>query len=355
MYSLSLSKEEEELSKNIYNSSIVFDGLVPWAVLENIELVRQYIDDGITAVNVTVAHSPENFYRGIQKIVKYRKFIEENSKELTLIEKIPDFTKAKNEKKLGVVFGFQDVMPIEDNLDYLDLYYNMGVRIIQLTYNSQNLVGTGCCELFYNGITYFGRKVIKRMNELGIAIDLSHCSDPTTMDAIKLSKKPVYFTHSSIRDLCNSYGRNKTKDQVVALAEKGGVIGITFFPSLVKMNNNTYEVLPSTLEDVLDHMEYVINLVGIDYVAFGSDLCETWVEEKKTPPDSSMRIWRPVRPDVYGKGPTEYYEPYPKGLERHSKFLNLARGLLKRGYKENEIKKILGGNVVRALKEIWKK
>ena len=355
MYNLSLSKEQEKLSKDIYNSSIVFEGLGPYAVLDNLKLIQEYIDNGITAINVTVANWPENFYRGIQRVGKYKRFIEEHSEKLILVKDISDIKKAKNEKKLGIVFGFQDTMPIEDNLDCLDIYYNMGVRIIQLTYNSQNLVGTGCCELFYNGITYFGRKVIERMNELGIAIDLSHCSDPTTMDAIKLSKKPVYITHSSIRDLCNSYGRNKTKDQVVALAEKGGVIGITFFPPLVKMNNTTYEVLPATLEDVLNHMEYVINLVGIDHVAFGSDLCETWVEEKKTPPTSVYRIWRPVRPDVFGKGPTEYYDPSPKGLERHSEFVNLARGLLKRGYKENEIQKILGGNVVRVLKEIWKK
>ncbi len=353
MYNLSLSKEEEELSKNIYNSSIVFEGLGPYAVLDNLKLIQEYIDSGITAINVTVANWPENFYRGIQRVAKYSRFIKEHSDTLILVKNIADIKKAKREKKLGIVFGFQDTIPIEDDLNNLDIYYNMGVRIIQLTYNAQNLVGTGCCELFYNGITYFGRKVIERINELGIAIDLSHCSDPTTMDAIKLSKKPIYITHSSIREICNAYGRNKTKDQIIALAKKGGVIGITFFPCLVKRNNSTYEVLPAKLEDVLNHMEYVINLVDVDHVAFGSDLCETWVEEKSTPATSSLRLWRPLRPDVFGRGPTEFYDPQVEGLERHSEFINLARGLLKRGYKENEIKKILGGNVMRVLNEIW--
>jgi len=353
MYDLSLSKEEEKLSKDIYNSSIVFDGVVTSALLDNLKLVQEYINSGITAVNLTVANFPENFNRGIKKVGKYSSFIKEHSDTLILVKNIEDIKKAKKEKKLGIVFGFQDAIPIEDDLNNLDIYYNMGVRIIQLTYNAQNLVGTGCCELFYNGITYFGRKVIERMNELGIAIDLSHCSDLTTMDAIKLSKKPVYITHASVVDICNAFGRNKTKEQIIALAEKGGVIGITFCPALVKRDSNTYKVLPSKLEDVIDHIEYVIDLVGIDHVAFGSDLFETWFEQKRLTPTSALRIWRPLRPDVYGKGSTEFYDPPPKGLERHSEFINLARGLLKRRYKENEVKKILGGNVLRVLNTIW--
>ena len=354
MYDLSLSKEEEKLAKDIYNSSIVIDGLGPYGVLHDLNLLKEYIDSGITAINVTVSSFPENFSRGIKKVAKYSRFIQEHSDTLILVKKIADIKKAKKEKKLGIIFGFQDTMPIDDDLNNLDIYYNMGVRIILLTYNAQNLVGTGCCELFYNGVTYFGRKVIERLNELGITIDLSHCSDPTTMDGIKLSKKPVFITHASIREICNAYGRNKTKEQIIALAEKGGVIGITSFPALVKRDSNTFEVIPAKLEDVLDHIEYVINLVGIDHVAFGSDLCETWVEEKRTPPESSLRWWRLLRPDVFGVGPIEYYDPQVKGLERHSEFVNFARGLLKRGYKENEIRKFLGENIIKIFKKTWK-
>lgn len=355
MDTLVLSEEQELLAENIYKESIVYDGCVPWGALDYLESAQQCIDGGMTVINLTVAHWPENFDRGVKKIIHYKKIIDNNSDKFMLIKDIADIKKAKEQKKLGIVLAFQDGVPIEDNIDYLNVYYDMGVRVIQLTYNAQNYIGTGCCELSYGKVTYFGRKVIKRMNELGIAIDLSHCSDPTTIDAIKLSEKPVYITHSSVRNICNAYGRNKTDDQIKILAEKGGVIGICLSPTFLRRNNETFEILPSTIEDALDHIDYVVNLVGIDHVAFGSDLVESHIENKTLPASSSIIHWRPLRPDVFGKGTIDRYDPRPEGLESHLKFINLARGLVMRGYREVDIKKVLGGNVVRILEEIWKR
>ena len=155
-------------------------------------------------------------------------------------------------------------------------------------------------------------------------------------------------------------GRNKSDRAIKSLASKGGVIGICFFPPFIKMNEKTYEVLPSTIEDVLNHIEYAVNLVGVDYVAFGSDLTD-WglgTDEhglQKCPPESSLRGWKKRRPDVFGKGSLEYYDPFPLGLQSHSTFINLSRGLVSRGFKEDEIKKILGGNILNLYKKVWDK
>lgn len=355
MNSLMLSEEQEYRAEKVYKESIVIDGCVPWGSLDYLDSAQQCIDGGITVISLTVAHWPHNFDRGTQRVIKYKKIIDDNPDKFVLIKEIADIKKTKEQKKLGIILAFQDSVPIEDKVEYLDAFYDMGVRVIQLTYNAQNYIGSGCCELSYGKITYFGRKIIKRMNELGIAIDLSHCSDPTTIDAIELSEKPVYITHSSVRSICNAYGRNKTEDQIRALAKKGGVIGICLSPSFLKRNNETFKILPSTIEDVINHIDHVVNLVGINHVAFGSDLVESFIERKTLPASSSIRWWRPIRPDVFGKGTTDRYDPRPEGLESHLKFINLARGLIKRGYKKDDIEKVLGGNVIRVLEEIWQK
>jgi membrane dipeptidase len=357
MYNLNLSQDEEFKAKWIYEDSNVIDGCVPWGTLDQKDLnaAQKHIDGGITACNFTVAHFPHNFERAVLRIIKYKKIINDNPDKFMLVNEVSDINKAKKEKKLGIILGFQDTAPIEDNLDFLNVFYDLGVRIVQLTYNTQNLVGSGCCELSYGPLTIFGRRVVQRMNELGITIDLSHCSDETTIDAIKLSKQPVLITHSSVRSICNCYGRNKIDDQIKTLAEKGGVIGICLAPAFIKRDNKTFEVLPSKLEDTIDHIEYVIDLVGIDHVGFGSDICETWLDQKQTPPESSWRNWRPVRPDIFGKGPTETYDLPTEGVEDHTQFNNLARGLIKRGYGESEIKKVLGENFARVLNKTWSK
>lgn len=360
MYDLGLSEKEELLASRIYDEAIVFDGLLPWGPLYHPEYddytVENFLKGGITAANFTIGNYPYNFPKTIDRIVNYKKKINEHSNKLILIKNISDIKKAKKEKKLGIVFGFQDAVPIENNLGYLDILYDLGVRIIQLTYNAQNYVGSGCCELHYGKLTYFGREVVKKMNELGIAIDLSHCSKPTTLDAIECSDKPVYITHSSVYSLCTALNRNKTDEEIKTLAEKGGVIGICLFPPLVRKDRNTNEVLPSSVEDVIDHIEYVINLVGVDHVAFGSDVYDYWTDNKIISKWSSLRYWRPLRPDVFGVKPKNKSKTDPpiEGLENHLSYVNLSRGLVKRGFKKEEIKKVLGENVLRVLGSIWK-
>ncbi len=168
---------------------------------------------------------------------------------------------AKEENKLGVIMNFQNTEQIKGSLDNLELFYNLGVRIIQLTYNLRNLVGNGCTERTDDGLSWFGLKVVDRMNELGMLIDLSHCGDKTSMDAIEYSKQPCAFTHSFPRAL-HDHPRGKTDELLKALAEKGGYIGVTAVPWMFPKR---------TVNDFVKYIEYLVNLIGIDHIGVGTD------------------------------------------------------------------------------------
>jgi membrane dipeptidase len=337
-------------SEMIHKKAIIIDGLLVWGNLDETKYIEELRKGGLTAANLTVAIS-HNFKEAVLRVQHYKSIIKD-SPILMRATTSNDIIQAKEERKVAIILGFQDGRPIEDKLSYLEVFYDLGVRIIQLTYNDQNLIGTGVCEPHCGGLTHFGRRVVKEMNRLGILIDLSHCCDRTALDAIEFSEDPVTFTHVGAYSLCNAHGRNKTDEMLKAVAATGGVIGITFFPPLVRRDPDTYEVLPSSVDHVLDHIDYVANLVGIDYVGFGSDLCAKWLDQGATPPESSIRLWRSLRPDVFGRGPTEQYDPFPKGLDRHTKLINLTQGLVARGYSEEQILKILGGNFLRLFQEV---
>lgn len=356
MYNFNLNKDQEREARCLHEKAIVIDGLTfkNGLGLDYPKDLERMLIGGITATNYTVAHFPHNFAKALEEIEKEKRFLLQN-KHLFFTDSVEGIARAKKDGKIAVIFGFQDGKPIEDDVANLKTFNDLGVRIIQLTYNSQNLIGTGCCERSCGKLSYFGVNVVEEMNKIGMVIDLSHCCDETTVDAIEVSKDPVLFTHSGVRTLCNAYGRNKTNAQILALAEKGGVIGITWFPPLVKRNNLTHEVQKSTVEDVLDHIDYVVDLVGVNHVGFGSDMTGKYLDAGTVPPYSSIRLWRPLRPDVFGTGPTERYDPMPVGLERHSKAMNLTRGLLSRSYSDKEILKILGGNFLRVFGQVWKK
>jgi len=342
---------EREINR-LHHDSIIFDGLLMWGNLDSKKSIREIIDGGVIGANYTIANHSHDFEGAVRNILKYKNVMKENCDLLTLAVTTEDIKKAKNSKKLGIVFGFQDSRAIEE-VDYLEVFYALGVRIIQLTYNVQNLAGSGCCEISGGKITYYGQKLIRKMEELGIALDLSHCGYETTESALEFAERPVLFTHVGVRQLCNAYGRAKTDRQFEMLALRGGVAGVCFAPFLVKRNPNTWEVLSSSVKDVVDAIDYLVKLIGIDHVGFGSDMVGAWFDLGKTPPDSSMRLWRELRPDVFGRGPTDVYEPFPIGLQRHSELPNLTKELVERGYSDDNIRKILGLNFLRLLNQIW--
>jgi len=349
-----MNENNEKRFEKIHQDSIVFDGLLMWNNLDSRRIIGELIEGNIAGVNYTVAHGSHNFEGAMHEIGKYLNVIKENSDLLDLAVTAEDIEKAKADGKVGVVLGFQDSRPVEQ-IGHLGLFYTLGIRIIQLTYNVQNLAGTGCCDISGGKITFFGQELIRKMEELGIALDLSHCGDETTESALEFAEGPVLFTHVGVRQLCNSQGRGKTDRQFEMLARTGGVAGVCFLPALVKRNPDTHEVLSSSVEDVVDAIDYLVQLIGIDHVGFASDNALYWYDRGRRPADSPLAMWRELRPDVFGVGPTETTEPFPVGLQRFSEISNLTAELVKRSYNQDDIGKILGGNFVRVLKQIWGK
>jgi len=347
------TRTEQEIKK-LHQEAIIFEGLLMWGNLDSRKTLQDIIEGNIAGANYTVANHSHDFEGAIRNILKYRAIIQENSDLLKLALTTEDIEIAKASGKLGVVLGFQDSRAVEQ-VDYLEVFYALGVRIIQLTYNAQNLAGSGSCEISGGGITYYGQKLIRKMEELGIALDLSHCGDETTESALKFAERPVLFTHVGVRELCNAYGRAKTNKQFEMLARKEGVAGVCFAPFTVKRDPHTWDVLPSSVKDVADTIDFLVKLIGINHVGFGSDWPGIWYELGKPPADSSFRLWRKLRPDVFGKGPTDAYEPFPVGLQKHSELPNLTAELVARGYSGDDVRKILGGNFIRVLREIWTK
>ncbi len=345
------AKQKKDLKK-LHQESILFDGLLMWGNLDSRKTMTEMLEGNLAGGNYTVANHSHDFNGAIANILKYRKVIQENSDLLTLALNTDDIKKAQKSKRLGIVFGMQDTRAVEE-VDHLEVFHALGVRIVQLTYNAQNLAGTGCCEISGGKITYHGQKLIRKMEDLKIALDLSHCGDETTESALAYAERPVLFTHVGVRQLCNAYGRAKTDKQLEMVARTGGMAGICFAPYFVKRDPVTFRVLPSTVDDVVDAIEYLVKLIGIDHVGWGSDLARIWFDLGKTPTDSSMRLWRVLRPDIFGRGPTETYDPFPVGLQKHSELINLTTKLAERSFSDEGIKKILGGNFLRVLRKIW--
>lgn len=355
---IELDEAAEARAKRLHEESIVVDGLVTMSYLEDDEYRAHLAEGGLTAANVTVA-SRTDFAGATEKVQQCRRIVEAHPDELLLVESVADLETARESDRVGVLMGFQDSMPIEprknmrvaNDLEFLAAFDDMGVRVVQLTYNYQNRVGAGCCERTDSGLSYFGRDVIDEMNRRGILVDLSHCGDRTTAEAIEYSDDPVVCSHAGLRSHSN-VGRNKTDEHVRALGENDGLLGITFFPPSVKSDPETHEVQPATVHDVLDQIDRAVELAGVDHVGFGSDTNDQWLDEGETPTYGAYRNFRPKHPDVYGRGPLDHFEPFPEGIHRHTKLRNLTRGLVSRGYSDAEIEKILGANFRRILSAV---
>lgn len=356
---LELDEEQRRRASQLHSDATVVDGLLPTTYIDEPDYRDHLAEGGVTAGNFTVA-SRLSFARATERIQACKRRIDRLSERYILAESVTDIRKAHESDRTAVIMGFQDSMPVapedqmqlDDDTEYLDAVADMGVRIIQLTYNNLNYVGAGCCERVDPGLSYFGQALVERMNDVGVVVDLSHCGDQTTADGIEHSEDPVVLSHVGARSLSN-IGRNKTDEHIEAVGENGGVVGVTFFPPCVKSHPETHEVQPATVEDVLDHIDHVVDLAGIDHVGFGTDMNDMYLDEGRTPPYAAYRNFRPAHSDVYGRGPVEHYEPFPEGIERHTKLETLTHGLVERGYSDEEIRKILGENFLRVFETVW--
>ena len=245
---------------------------------------------------------------------------------------------AKRAGKIGIILGIQDSDHFR-TMDDVNFFYGLGQRVSQLTYNARNLIASGSTERNDSGLSDYGVSVVGRMNELGMAVDVSHCGDVTTLDACGVSKQPVLITHANCRAL-NPHPRCKSDEAIRRIAGTGGVMGITGVRMFVSAKE------PTTIENALDHYDHVAKLVGVEHLGVGSDIGL----------DGYDALPEPVRKRLHAGYKSSYAfrdKDDIEGLDHPKRTYDLTEGLIRRGYSDANIELILGGNFQRVLAQIW--
>jgi membrane dipeptidase len=258
-------------------------------------------------------------------------------------ERVDDIRRAHREGRLALILHLEGASMIENELDRVDVLYGLGVRCMGLVYSDSNMIGGGLKEKGDGGLTEFGYRVVERMSRLGMAIDLAHVGDKTSLDAIEASHKPVFITHAGSRTVWGTK-RMKPDEVLHAMAEKGGVIGLEAAPHTTLSQAHPKH----TIESVMDHFKYLEKLIGLDHVAFGPDTLfgdHVGLHRLFSKELSISQINTGV------KYPTV---EYVDGLENPSEFTNIIRWLVREGYSDQDIAKVVGENILRVLGQVWR-
>ena len=288
----------------------------------------------LDAVHVTIVYH-EDYDEFLVEIKKWKKLFNENSDLIFLGKDFTDIQKAQKEKKTAIFFGFQNCSPIEDDINLVERVHELGCRFMQLTYNNQSLLATGCYEKVDSGVTNFGRETIIEMNRVGIVVDMSHSAEKSTFDAIEISKKPIAITHANPA-FWHSAKRNKSNDLLKTLGDSGGMLGLSLYPHHLKNNTNC------TLESFCEMVARTAEIMNVKNIGIGSDLC-------LGQPDSIVEWMRNgswSKSKNFGEGSKNKpgFPKQPNWFEDARGFENLETGLKKVGFSTDETKGILGNN-----------
>lgn len=323
------------MADSLHQRSTIVDGLIVanWSP----EVFRAMKAGGITAANCTCSVW-EDFPTSMKALAQWKTWFREHADILLQVRATADIARAKREGKVGIILGWQNATGFGDHLPHVAVYHELGLRVVQLTYNTATTVGCGCYESHDGGLTDFGRDLVAEMNRVGILVDLSHVGPRTSADAIAHSKKPVAYTHCLPAAL-KAHPRNKSDEQLRAIVAKGGFVGVTMFPPFLRRGAD------STLDDVVESIEYVVNLVGEDQVGIGTDMTQGHGED----------FFRYITRD---KGDGRTLTAFgaltlPPGFTRLEEFPNLTAALERRGWPERRVRKIMGENWVRFLADVW--
>ena len=289
---------------------------------------------GLDAVHVTIVYH-EDFDELQLEIKKWEKLFQENSDLIFLGKNFQDIDKANKENKTAIFFGFQNCSPIEDDINLVEKVHQLGCRFMQLTYNNQSLLATGCYEKVDSGVTNFGREVIREMNRVGLVVDMSHSAEKSTLDAIELSEKPIAITHAN-PSFWHPAKRNKSSDLLKILSDSGGMLGLSLYPHHLKDNTNC------TLDSFCEMVAKIAEIMNVNKIGIGSDLCldhpDTVVEW--------MRNGSWSKSKNYGEGSKNKpgFPKQPDWFLDARGFSNIEKGLKKAGFSDTETHGILGNN-----------
>lgn len=333
----------------IVERSLVIDMLAPlkldftpeaFALPASAQEVAMFRGCGITGFHNSIGIAgPTASEDALRFLAGWQGYAGRNSQLYSLVGRAADLDEAKSQGKIAVIMGIQNAEHFREPSD-VKAFYQLGQRCAQLTYNSQNLLGTGGTDRIDGGVSDFGVEIIKAMNDVGMLIDVSHCGDRTTLDAIELSPKPIAITHSNCRALNEPHPRLKTDEAIRKLAARGGVMGITGVRMFVRGKE------PTTIEHIVDHIDHVVKLVGIEHVGIGSDSDLNGYDDMPEAQRNKLRVSYKSSYAFRDKIDTD-------GFDHPQKIFDLTDALVRRGYSDDNITAVLGGNFRRLVDASW--
>jgi membrane dipeptidase len=333
----------------LYRNALILDGNAlagigfPISDDDPVGVTKLIIGSGVSLVKATLGGAQGKFEEAVAAIAKAELLMEKQPDAFFKVQSVADFDRAKKENKLGIIYSFESPNMFEDKIDRIDLFRGLGVRVMQLTYNRRTPLGCGCLDGETDGLTELGRNAVAKMNEIGVALDLSHSNTKTTAEGIAASRKPPLITHAGCRAV-HMHPRNKEDRELKALADKGGVMGIYMLPYLTESPKQPM------LEDYLQHLEHAVKICGEDHVGIGSDVPFLNVSNAGL---ADMKRDAEQRKAAGIAAPGEDRPTYIPDLNTERKMELITDALLKRGYNSGVVEKILGANFKRVFGEIW--
>ena len=334
---------------DVVNEALVIDMLAPLKIDFRDDFFDEPFDaktldefkaSGITGFHQAIGLGGFNAKsQAMEYLARWSYYIGSQSDHFTLVDKAADLERAKSDGKVAVILGIQNADHFQKPSD-VEYFYRAGLRCSQLTYNSQNFIGSGSTDRVDGGLTNFGASIIEEMNRVGMLVDVSHCAERTTMDAIEAAPKAIAITHSNCRAI-NPHARNKSDEAIRMLAAKGGVMGITEVRMFVSKNE------PVTVTDMAAHIDHVAKLVGIEHVGIGSDSDLNGYDDMPADQNKMLR-------EAYDQTAYAFREKIDTdGFDHPLKTYDLAEELIRRGYSDENIRLVLGGNFRRLLGDTW--
>ena len=309
------------------------------------ERFEEWRAGGVGCVHVTIAIW-EDARATLTAIGEWNRLFEDHADLVALARSGEDIENIVASGRTAVVYGFQDTSPFEDDIELIEIFHQLGVRVCQLTYNVQNRVATGCWESDDRGVSeFFGVNVIREMNKLGMVIDLSHCNEKTCLDAVEISERPVTITHGNPAEFVGFdielKRRNRSTDVIKQIVDAGGMIGLSFYPKIMKDGSDC------TLESFTEMVAWSTDKFGVDALGLGTDYYTGWPKEK-------VMWFRTGRWSRESAIPLKSLSPWPKWFQNSSDFPNVLDGLADRGFSPDEVAKIAGQNWLRFFNEGFK-
>lgn len=309
------------------------------------KIFRQMREGGVDAAHVTIAYH-ENFRETVANVEQWNRWFENFPNLIIHGCSGEDVRRAKETGRTAIIFGFQNPSPIEDDIGLVEVWHTLGARFMQLSYNNQSLLATGCYEAEDPGITRMGKQVIKEMNRVGMVVDMSHSAERSTLEAIEISERPIAITHANPA-FWQPAVRNKSDEVLKVLAQSGGMLGFSMYPHHLKDKS------ACTIDSFCDMIARTAELMGTDRIGIGSDLCQDQ-------PDSVvewMRVGRWTKEIDYGEGSASNagFPDQPEWFRDNRDFGNISQALLKKGFSEEETAGIMGDNWLRFYDQSFKR